>query len=33
LRRLIRVMDHPHFHLLAHPCSRELGKRQPIELD
>ncbi len=33
LRRLMRAMDHPHFHLLAHPGSRELGKRPPIELD
>jgi DNA polymerase (family 10) len=33
LRRLMRAMDHPHLHLLAHPGSRELGKRPPIELD
>lgn len=33
LKRLMRAMDHSHFHLLAHPGSRELGKRPPIELD
>ena len=33
LTRLMRAMDHPHFHLLAHPGSRELGKRPPIEMD
>jgi DNA polymerase (family 10) len=33
LRRLMRAMDHPHLHLLAHPGGRELGKRAPMELD
>ncbi len=33
LGRLMRAMDHPHFHLLAHPGSRELGKRPLLELD
>lgn len=33
LTRLMRAMDHPHLTLLAHPGSRELGKRPPIELD
>ena len=33
LKRLMRAMDHPHLHVLAHPGCRELGKRPPIELD
>lgn len=33
LRRLMRAMDHPHLHVLAHPGCRELGKRPPVELD
>lgn len=32
-RRLLKAMDHPHFSLLAHPTTRELDKRQPIEAD
>jgi DNA polymerase (family 10) len=31
--RLLRAMDHPHFTLLAHPTTRELGKRPPMEAD
>ena len=26
-------MEHPHFTLLAHPTTREFGKRPPIEAD
>ena len=33
LKRLMRAMDHPHLHVLAHPGCRELGKRPPIDLD
>ncbi|MCU0841523.1 MAG: DNA polymerase/3'-5' exonuclease PolX [Thiobacillaceae bacterium] len=31
--RLLRAMDHPHFTLLAHPTTRELDKRPPMEAD
>ena len=31
--RLMRAMDHPHFTLLAHPTTRELDKRPPMEAD
>ncbi len=31
--RLMRAMDHPHFTLLAHPTTRELDKRAPMEAD
>ena len=31
--RLLRAMDHPHFTLLAHPTTRELGKRPPMQAD
>jgi DNA polymerase (family 10) len=33
LGRLMRAMDHPHLHLLAHPSGREIGQRPPLELD
>lgn len=32
-RRLLKAMAHPHFTLLAHPTTRELGKRAPIQAD
>ncbi len=32
-RRLLTAMDHPHFTLLAHPTTRELDKRPPMEAD
>ncbi len=32
-RRLLKAMEHPHFTLLGHPTTRELGKRQPIQAD
>lgn len=31
--RLLRAMDHPYFALLAHPTTRELDKRPPMEAD
>jgi DNA polymerase (family 10) len=32
-RRLLKAMDHPHFTLLGHPTTREIGKRPPIQAD
>lgn len=32
-RRLLRAMDHPHFSLLAHPTTREIDGRQPLQAD
>jgi DNA polymerase (family 10) len=31
--RIIRAMDNPHVHILAHPTGRIIGKRDPYELD
>jgi DNA polymerase (family 10) len=31
--RIVRAMDNPHVHILAHPTGRMLGKRDPYELD
>jgi DNA polymerase (family 10) len=31
--RIIRAMDNPRVHILAHPTGRILGERQPYELD
>ena len=31
--RIIRAMDNPHVHILAHPTGRILGERQPYEVD
>ncbi len=31
--RIIRAMDTPHVHILAHPTGRIIGERQPYELD
>lgn len=32
-RRLLRALEHPHFSILAHPSSRLLGERPPINCD
>jgi DNA polymerase (family 10) len=32
-RRLLKAMDHPHFTVLGHPTTREIGKRPPIQAD
>ncbi|MGB5775639.1 MAG: DNA polymerase/3'-5' exonuclease PolX [Sedimenticolaceae bacterium] len=32
-KRLLTAMDHPHFTLLAHPTTRELDRRPPMEAD
>jgi len=31
--RVMRAMDNPHFHILAHPTGRMIGQRDPYELD
>ncbi len=31
--RLLKAMDHPHFTILAHPTTRELERRPPMEAD
>lgn len=31
--RLLRAMDHPHFTILAHPTTRELDRRPPMDAD
>jgi DNA polymerase (family 10) len=31
--RILRAMDHPLFHILAHPTGRLLGQRDPYEVD
>jgi DNA polymerase (family 10) len=31
--RVMRAMDNPHFHILAHPTGRMIGRRGPYELD
>jgi DNA polymerase (family 10) len=31
--RVIRAMDNPHFHILAHPTGRMIGRRGPHRLD
>jgi DNA polymerase (family 10) len=31
--RILRAMDHPHFTLLAHPCGRLIGQREPYDVD
>jgi DNA polymerase (family 10) len=31
--RILRAMDHPRFHVLAHPTGRLLGKREPYDVD
>jgi DNA polymerase (family 10) len=31
--RILRAMDDPHFHVLAHPTGRLLGRREPYEVD
>ncbi len=32
-RRILRAMDHPHFHILAHPSGRLLLQRDPYDVD
>ncbi|WP_457637156.1 DNA polymerase/3'-5' exonuclease PolX [Oceanithermus sp.] len=32
-RRLLRALENPYVHVLAHPTARHLGKRGPIEAD
>lgn len=31
--RILRAMDDPHFHVLAHPTGRLLGRREPYDVD
>jgi DNA polymerase (family X) len=31
--RLVRAMDNPHFHILAHPTGRLIGERAPYDID
>jgi len=31
--RILRAMDHPCFHVLAHPTGRLIGRREPYEID
>jgi DNA polymerase (family 10) len=31
--RILRAMDNPHFHILAHPTGRRIGSRDPYPLD
>jgi len=31
--RILRAMDHPHFHILAHPTGRLLDTRKPYDVD
>ncbi|MEJ2672426.1 MAG: DNA polymerase/3'-5' exonuclease PolX [Deltaproteobacteria bacterium] len=31
--RILRAMDNPHFHILAHPTGRLINKRDPYEVD
>ncbi len=32
-RRFIRAMENPHVHVIGHPTTRLINKRQPVELD
>ena len=32
-RRILKALDNPYVHVLAHPTTRHLGKRDPIEAD
>lgn len=31
--RIIRALDNPHIHILAHPTGRQINKRRPYDLD
>jgi DNA polymerase (family X) len=31
--RILRAMDHPHFHILAHPTGRLIDTREPYDVD
>jgi DNA polymerase (family 10) len=33
MKRLLRAMDHPRFHILAHPTGRLIDKREPYDVD
>jgi DNA polymerase (family 10) len=33
MTRLLRAMDHPRFHILAHPTGRLIGRRDPCDID
>ncbi len=33
MSRILRAMDHPRFHILAHPTGRLIGKREPYDVD
>ncbi|MDX1609646.1 MAG: DNA polymerase/3'-5' exonuclease PolX, partial [Halofilum sp. (in: g-proteobacteria)] len=32
-RRVLRAMDNPHFMIWGHPTAREIGRREPIDID
>jgi DNA polymerase (family 10) len=32
-RRLVRAMENPHVHVIGHPTTRLINKRQPVEFD
>ena len=32
-RRMIRVMENPHVHVIGHPTTRKIGRRDPVDLD
>ena len=32
-RRMIRAMENPHVHVIGHPTTRKIGRRDPVELD
>jgi DNA polymerase (family 10) len=32
-RRMIRAMEHPNVHVIGHPTTRKIGRRDPIDLD
>ncbi len=32
-RRMIRAMEHPNVHVIGHPTTRKIGRREPVDLD
>jgi DNA polymerase (family X) len=32
-RRMIRAMENPHVHVIGHPTTRKIGRRDPVDLD
>jgi DNA polymerase (family 10) len=32
-RRMIRAMEHPNVHVIGHPTTRKIGRRDPVDLD